>query len=97
MAPHLTEELWQRTGEAYSIHSQAFPAWDDSLAAEEVITLVVQVNGRVRDRLEVPADIGEEEAKRLALERPNVQRHTGGRTPAKLLYVPGRLVNVVVP
>ena len=97
MAPHLTEELWERTGEAYSIHSQAFPAWDDSLAAEEVITLVVQVNGRVRDRLEVPADIGEEEAKRLALERPNVQRHTGGRTPAKLLYVPGRLVNVVVP
>ena len=96
MAPHLAEELWERTGQAYSVHTQLFPKWDEALAAEEVITLVVQVNGRVRDRLEVPADIAEEEATRLALGRPNVQRHMGGKVPTKVVYVPGRLVNVVV-
>ena len=96
MAPHLAEELWERTGQAYSIHSQPFPTWDDAVAASEVITLVVQVNGKMRDRFEVPADIGEEEATRLALARPKVQRHMGGKAPAKVVYVPGRLVNVVV-
>ena len=72
------------------------PSWDDALAAEEVVTLVVQVNGKMRDRFEVPANISEEEGTRLALERPNVQRHMGGKEPSKVVYVPGRLVNVVV-
>ena len=62
MTPHITEELWERAGYPYSIHSQTFPSWDDELAANEVITLVVQVNGKVRDRLQVPAEISEEEA-----------------------------------
>jgi leucyl-tRNA synthetase len=96
MAPHLAEELWERMGQDYSVHSQDFPKWDEALAAEERITLVVQVNGKLRDRFEVTADIAEEEATRLALERPNVQRHMGGKEPVKVVYVPGRLVNVVV-
>ena len=66
------------------------------MAAEEEITLVVQVNGKVRDKLSVSADIDEEEAKRLALESPRVQAHTGGKQVRQLVYVPGRLVNVVV-
>ena len=95
MAPHLTEELWGRIGQGYSIHQQSFPAWDEALAAEEQVTLVVQVDGRVRDRFQVSADIGEEEAKAQAQAQDNVRRHVGERKVAKVIYVPGRLVNVV--
>ena len=83
-------------GHPYSIHQQSFPTWDDDLAAEDVITLVVQVNGKVRDKLEVPAGIDEAEAQRLALASPKVQSYVEGKTVAKTVYVPGRLVNVVV-
>ena len=96
IAPHITEELWERTGHAYSIHSQLMPRWDEELARDEEITLVVQVNGRVRDRIQVPADIGEEEAKRLAMESPTVQPQLEGKQVRQVIYVPGRLVNVVV-
>ena len=96
IAPHISEELWERTGHPYSIHQQPFPKWDDDLAAEETITLVVQVNGKVRDRLEVPADIEEEAAQQLAMESPRVKSYTEGKSVVKTVYVPGRLVNVVV-
>ncbi len=97
MAPHVTEELWERIGAPYSIHTQLLPAWDDALAAVEEATLVVQVNGKLRDRLTVPAGIAGEEAKRLALESPRVRAHTDGKQVAHVVYVPGRwLVNVVV-
>jgi leucyl-tRNA synthetase len=96
IAPHITEELWERTGHQYSIHQQSFPQWDDSLAAEETVTLVVQVNGKVRDRIQVPVDIAEEDAQKLALSSPKVQALTQGKTINKAIYVPGRLVNVVV-
>jgi leucyl-tRNA synthetase len=94
--PHLAEELWQRTGHEYSIHQQPWPQWDEELAAEEKITLVVQVNGKLRDRLQVPVDIGEEEAKELALSSARVKAHTDGKRIERVIYVPGRLVNVVV-
>ena len=94
-APHITEEMWERTGHAYSIHQQSFPKWDEELAADDVITLVVQVNGRLRDKLQVPAGISEEEAKRLALESERVKAHVEGKPVARVIYVPGRLVNVV--
>ena len=55
--PHITEELWHRTGRTSSVHLQSWPKWDEAIAAEEMITLIVQVNGRVRDRIEVPAGI----------------------------------------
>ena len=96
LAPHFAEELWERTGHQYSIHQQRFPSWDDELAADNMITLVVQVNGKVRDRLEVPADIEEEAAQELALTSPRVQTYTEGKAVTKTVYVPGRLVNVVV-
>ena len=96
MAPHMTEELWERTGGAYSIHQQEFPGWDEDLAADEVFTLVVQVNGKVRDKLEVPVGIPESEAQELALSSPRVQSFLDGKSVNKTVYVPGRLVNVVV-
>jgi leucyl-tRNA synthetase len=93
--PHIAEELWTRTGRSYSIHQQAWPSWDPDVAAEEVITLVVQINGKVRDRIEVPADISEKEAKELAVNSAGAQRHTAGKTVRQVIYVPGRLVNIV--
>ena len=94
--PHIAEELWARTGRPYSVHQQSWPEFNAELAAEEVITLIVQINGKVRARIEVPADIAEEEAKATALADENVQRHIGGKEVRKVIYVPGRLVNVVV-
>ncbi|MDP7083204.1 MAG: leucine--tRNA ligase [Dehalococcoidia bacterium] len=96
MAPHFSEELWERTGHPYSIHQQLFPTWDEALASEETITLVVQVNGKVRDKLEVPAGIEEEAAQQLALTSPRVKTYTEGKQVSKTVYVPGRLINVVV-
>lgn len=95
ISPHLTEEFWERIGEKQSIHLQSFPAWDDALAVEETVTLVVQVDGKVRDKLPVPLDITEDDAKELALSQENVQKHIDGRAVAKIVYVPGRLVNIV--
>jgi leucyl-tRNA synthetase len=96
LAPHMTEELWERTGREYSIHQREFPGWDEELAADEVFTLVVQVNGKVRDKLEVPVGIPETEAQELALASPRVQSFLDGKSVNKTVYVPGRLVNVVV-
>jgi leucyl-tRNA synthetase len=94
--PHITEELWHRLGRTKSIHLRRWPEWDEGIAAEETITLVVQVNGRVRDRIEVPVDIEDAEAERLARESEAVQRHAAGKEILRVVVVPGRLVNVVV-
>jgi leucyl-tRNA synthetase len=96
MTPHLAEELWSRIGEEYSVHTQSWPEWDDSLAQEDEITLVVQVNGKVRDRIAAPADIAEDAAKELALASDAVSKHLEGKEPRKVIYVPGKLVNIVV-
>jgi leucyl-tRNA synthetase len=93
--PHISEELWVRRGRPYSIHQRAWPTWDEALAAEEIITIVVQINGKVRDRFDVPADIGEQEAKARALETEGAKKHLAGKPPVKVIYVPGRLVNIV--
>ncbi len=94
--PHISEELWERTGRPYSIHQQSWPEYDPDLITEAVITLIVQVNGKVRARLEATADIGKEQAVEMALADPNVQRHVAGKEVRKVIYVPGRLVNLVV-
>jgi len=96
IAPHITEELWERTGHPYSIHGQLMPQWDEKLAMDDEITMVVQVNGKVRDRIQVAADISEQNAKRLAMESLAVQPHLDGKQVRQIVYVPGRLVNVVV-
>jgi leucyl-tRNA synthetase len=94
--PHIAEELWERTGHAYSIHNQGFPAWDDKLVTEEQFTMIVQVNGKLRDRISVPVSISEAEAREIALESERVRVHTDGKEIRQAIYVPGRLVNIVV-
>jgi leucyl-tRNA synthetase len=95
MAPHLTEELWARRGRPYSIHQQRWPEADPAIAADELVELVVQVDGKLRDRLMVPPDTAAEEIERLALASERVQAHLDGQPPARVVHIPGRLVNVV--
>ncbi|HNZ13311.1 MAG TPA: leucine--tRNA ligase [Anaerolineaceae bacterium] len=96
ICPHISEELWARLGKPYSIHNQLWPAVDEAAAAEDEITLVVQVNGKVRDRITLPADVTEEAAKAAALSSEVIQKHLEGKPPRQVVYVRGRLVNIVV-
>ncbi len=95
-APLLAEELWERTGHEGSVVLAGWPDYDERLTIDETITLVVQVNGKVRDRLEVPLDIEEDAALELASTQPNVQTHIEGKTIRRVIFVPGRLLNLVV-
>jgi leucyl-tRNA synthetase len=96
VTPFLAEELWQNMGKSYSIHQQKWPAFDPAAAAEEQITLVVQVNGKVRDRIDVSVGISEADAKAAALSSEAVQKYLEGKQPKKVVVVPGRLVSIVV-
>ena len=96
IAPHITEELWSARGNGYSIHQQSWPVFDAEAAKEDSIELVVQVNGKVRDKIEVSAGISEEDAKATALGSETVQRFIGDKEPRKIIVIRGRLVNIVV-
>jgi len=93
----VAEELWERRGHAYSVHQQAWPVFDASLARSEVIELPVQVDGKLRDRLEIRPDTTPEEIERLALSSERVQAYLKGRAPRRVIQIPGKLVNVVTP
>jgi leucyl-tRNA synthetase len=95
MAPYLTEEQWQRRGHEGSIHDERWPDYDPSLVQEEEVVMVVQVDGKVRDTLRVPADIAEEEAVNMALRSEKVLAHLGGRAPVKVITKPPKLVSLV--
>ncbi len=94
-APHIAEEIWARLGHSFSVHRQAWPEYDPALAADEMVTLVVQVNGKVRDRIPVPAGIDDTLARERALQSERVQQHLGSRVPRQVIVVGGRLVNLV--
>jgi leucyl-tRNA synthetase len=96
VAPHIAEELWTRLGKPYSIHNQTWPEVDEEAAAEDVVTLVIQVNGKVRDRIIVPVNVSEDEMKKAAMASEVVQRYLEGKIPRKVIVIPGRLVNIVV-
>ena len=95
-APHMAEELWSTIGEKGSITHAAWPVFDPELAREEKIELVIQVNGKVRDKIMMPADISVEDARRTALASEKVQKWLAGKEPADVIVVQGRLVNVVI-
>ena len=96
MAPHITEEMWQKLGNNFSIHSQKFPSWNEELLKEDLITLVIQVNGRVRDTLEVPSETDESRINQLALNSSKVKKHIDGKNILKTIYIKGKLINIVV-
>ena len=97
--PHLSEELWTNAlGLPYSIHQQQWPTYDESVLEQSEVTVVVQVNGRLRDQVMVAAELARDRAEmeRLALELPRIKPHIAGKTVRKVIVVPGKLVNIVV-
>jgi leucyl-tRNA synthetase len=94
--PYLAEELWQRLGMPYSVHHQSWPDYDPALTQDEAVEVVIQVNGKVRDRLLLPVDLPEADARERVLAQPKITEAIAGREPRKVIYVPGRLINIVV-
>ena len=95
-APHMTEELWSRIVGNGSVHKQRWPQYDASAMVQAEVEIVLQINGKVRDKLVVAADLGREEMQKAALAQPRVQELTAGKTIVKTICVPGKLVNIVV-
>ena len=96
VAVHLTEEAWHDLGGQGSIHEQSWCKWDENLAKSSSITLVVQVNGKVKDKIEVEEGLSQEEMIQVALASPKIKAQTDGKTIVKTIAVPGKLVNIVV-
>ena len=94
-APHIADELWAQLGGEGLVQNASWPVWDDALTVENTITIAVQVNGKLRGEIEVAKDTDPEEVKKQALEHENVARYVTGE-PKKVIYVPGRLVSVVI-
>jgi leucyl-tRNA synthetase len=95
-APHITEELWQQLGGEGSVHVASWPAFDPKLVTDSLMTIVVQVNGKLRAELELEADASEDVVTAAAKEEARIQTHLEGKKIVKTIYVPGRLVNFVV-
>jgi leucyl-tRNA synthetase len=96
LAPYVTEELWHRRGHTGSVHHAAWPEYDEALTIDTIITVPVQVNGKLRATIEVPADADEGDIRAAAEGEPKVQAHIAGKTIRKVVYVPGKLINFVV-
>jgi leucyl-tRNA synthetase len=96
VAPHVAEELWRGRGHSGSVHVQSWPQWDPELLVDETVTMVVQVNGKVRDRVEVATDISEDDAIEVALAAERVRAWTEGKTVRKVVARQPKLVNIVV-
>jgi leucyl-tRNA synthetase len=94
--PHIAEELWERSGREYSVHQQSWPEADADLARSETIELAVQVNGKVRARLQVVAGSDEDEVRELAEADGSVAQYLAGKTVRRVIFVPDRLLNIVV-
>ena len=95
-APHITEELWHEMGHDDTVHVGRWPKWDEKYLKSSVMTIIVQVNGKLRAKLELPSDIDKQGVEAAALADENVQKFTNNKPPKKMVYVPGKLVNIVV-
>ncbi|MDA8221516.1 leucine--tRNA ligase [Desulfosporosinus sp.] len=96
IAPHITEELWQELGHTESIHLQPWPIVDEVALVQDEVTVILQVNGKVRERIQVAAEISAADLEKLVLAQPKVAEWTAGKTIVKVITVPGKLVNIVV-
>jgi leucyl-tRNA synthetase len=95
-APHIAEELWEKLGHDETLAYEPFPSYDEAMIAEDVVELAVQVNGKVRGRISVPADADEQEVIDAAVAAPPVAAAVRDKQIVKRIVVPGRLVNFVV-
>jgi len=94
-APHMAEELWEKLGHSPSIANQAWPEWIEDLTKDEELTIVVQINGKVRSKMQMPADISEEEMKESALNIDRIKELLSDKEVKKVITVPKKLVNIV--
>ena len=95
-APHITEELWREMGHDDTVHVSHWPKWDEKYLKSDTMTIIVQVNGKLRAKLELPSDMDKQGVEEAALADENVQKFTNNKPPKKMVYVPGKLVNIVV-
>jgi len=96
ICPFITEEVWQTVlGHTDSVHRQAWPDYDEALTVDEVVTVVIQVNGKVRDRIKVDTDASEDVLRETAVTLPSVQHHINGQSIRKIIVVRNKLVNIV--
>jgi leucyl-tRNA synthetase len=96
IAPHITEELWELTGNQYSIHNQSIPSFDPILIEDKTTTLVIQVNGKVRDTIEISVETKKEKAEKIALSSEKIQPYLLDQTIIKIIYIPDKLINIVI-
>ena len=96
MAPHMSHELWEQSGRGSMLAAESWPEYDPALGVDSTMTMVVQVNGKVRDRIEVPADIDEATAQARAMDSEKIQGWIDGKEIRKVITVPPKLVNIVV-
>ncbi|MCK4918907.1 MAG: class I tRNA ligase family protein [Candidatus Pacebacteria bacterium] len=94
--PHITEELWETLKEKQSIHLQSWPKFNPELVIDSEITMVIQVNGKVRDQIKVPVEISEDDAKKLALRSDKLKKWIEGKEIRKVIFIKERLINIVV-
>ena len=95
-APHITEEIWEILGNKKSIHLEKWPEYNPEFIKEKEIELVIQINGKVRDKIKVSADIFENDAKKIALESEKIKKWIRKKEIRKIIFVKGKLVNIVV-
>ena len=96
LAPHISEELWKMMGNNYSVHQQDIPIFNDSLIVSDKMKIILQVNGKLRDTIEISSELGEKDIKELAMKSENIIKHIADKEIMKTIYVNNRLLNLVV-
>ena len=96
VAPHVTEEIWEKLATGEVLATAKWPTYDEAMLVSDTLTLIAQVNGKLRGRIEVPADISKEEMEYIVLNNDNVKAFIEGKEVVKVIVVPGKLVNIVV-
>ena len=96
MVPHIAEEIWERMGDTDSVFERSWPTFDELAAAEDVVTIAVQINGKLRGEVEAERGADKEAVMELAMADERIQRHMEGRTVRKVIHVPDRILNLVV-
>ena len=95
ITPHICEELWERLGHTSSLQDEPWPVWDEAALQQDSVTIALQVNGKLRGTIDVPAQADKAALEAAARDDAAVQRHTAGLTIRKVIVVPGKLVNIV--
>ncbi len=93
--PHIAEEIWQMLGHTSTISNESWPIFDEELTKDDEVTIIVQVNGKLRAKMQMPAGISKEDMEKAAFDNDNIKTHTEGKNIVKVIAVPGKLVNIV--